>query len=176
MPDARLFAQDPVRRWSEAPAPAGWRELRPEAARSRTRLSLRAAPDTLAAQVTEALPGEDMEILAAEGEWLWGRTVHDGYLGWLPREGVADGAWSPDLWVTARRAHAYAGPRVSAPVVAELCWGSGLRRAAGEVVTTGPTVRSGDAAAPAASSLPASAASASASSIRAASRGTRGRS
>ena len=135
MPDARLFAQDPVRRWSEAPAPAGWRELRPGAAYSLKRLSLRAAPEVGAAQVSEALPGESLDILAQEGDWLWGRTRHDGYLGWMRREGVVDGTWSPDLRVTARRAHAYAGPRVSAPVVAELCWGSELRRAAGEAVT-----------------------------------------
>ena len=136
--DPRLFAHDPRRRWSEAPAPAGWRELRAARAHARGRVALRSAPDPLAAQVTEALPGEALERLAGEvtgeGEWAWVRTVHDGYLGWARAADVGAG-WSPDLEVQALRAHAYAAPHVSAPVVAELCRGAQLRRGPGESVT-----------------------------------------
>lgn len=132
--DPRLFAHDPQRRWSEAPAPAGWHELRPSPARARSRTALRSAPEPLAAQVTEALPGEALERLADEGEWTWVRTVHDGYLGWARAADVGAG-WTPDLEVEALRAHAYAAPRVSAPIVAELCRGARLAAGAGEVVT-----------------------------------------
>lgn len=99
------------------------------------RLSLRARPERAAAQVSEALPGEALEQLATEGEWAWVRTAHDRYLGWARREGLTVTAPPRDLTVTALRAHAYAGPRVSRPVVAELCFGARLGRAPGEVVT-----------------------------------------
>ena len=134
--DPRLFAHDPRRRWSEAPAPDGWRELHPALARASgaARTSLRAAPDARATQVTEALPGEALERLADEGEWAWVRTPHDGYLGWARQEEVGP-AWAPELTVTALRAHAYAEPRVSALIVAELCRGARLARAEGEHVT-----------------------------------------
>ena len=92
--DCRLFAHDPHRRWSEAPAPAGWRELRSVPARARSRAALRSAPDALAAQVTEALPGEALERLADEGDWAWVRTAHDGYLGWARQADVGE-AWAP---------------------------------------------------------------------------------
>lgn len=137
--DPRVFAHDPHRRWSEAPAPSGWRELRPRPARALGRSALRSAPDPLAVQVTEALPGEALERLADEGEWTWVRTVHDGYLGWARQADVGE-AWAPELAgqaleVQALRAHAYAAPRVCAPLLAELCRGARLAPGAGGVVT-----------------------------------------
>lgn len=137
--DVRLVAHDSQRRWAEAPAPAGWRELRPAPVIARYRLSLRSLPDPLAAQVTEALPGEALEWLADEGEWAWVRTRHDRYLGWTLRSGLWSGReaqrWEGEVTVTALRAHAYAKPRVSAPVEAELCWGARLSRADAPPVT-----------------------------------------
>ena len=132
--DPRLFAHDPRRRWSEAPTPPGWRELRPQAGRALGRTALRASPDTLATQVSEALPGEALAVLAQQEGWAWVRTLHDGYLGWVPATAVA-GPWAPELTVQALRAHAYAAPRVSAPIVAELCRGARLGQGTGESVT-----------------------------------------
>lgn len=135
-PDPRVQAYDPRRRWAQAPAPPGWRELSPAPVWARRRLSLLARPEQGAPQVTEAWPGEALEELAEEGEWAWVRTRHDSYLGWARAAGLTP---TPpgELTVSALRAHAYAGPRVSQPLVAELCFGARLGRAPGEAVTEG---------------------------------------
>ncbi|SEJ61517.1 NlpC/P60 family protein [Deinococcus reticulitermitis] len=133
--DPRLQAHDARRRWAQPPAPPGWRELTPTPAWARARLSLRAHPEEDAAQVSEALPGEALEQLAVDGAWTWVRTAHDRYLGWGRADGVTLTRPPGDLTVTALRAHAYAGPRVSRPRVAELCFGARLGRAPGEAVT-----------------------------------------
>ena len=136
--DPRLFAHDPQRRWSEAPAPAGWRTLTPVGVRARSRLPLHAAPTADAPHVTEALPGEALDCLAEEGAWAWVRTRHDGYLGWARRAEVeCSSLRAPDTRVQALRAHAYAAPRVQAPRVAELCRGAWLELGAARVTEEG---------------------------------------
>lgn len=118
----------------------GWQFVTPQPARAgNARVSLRARPDAGAAQVTEALPGEALHVLhTREDGWTWVRTAHDGYLGWA-RAGalVETEAAGEELTVTALRAHAFAGPKVSRAVVAELCAGARLTRAPGEAVTEG---------------------------------------
>ncbi|WP_425557664.1 C40 family peptidase [Deinococcus caeni] len=141
--DARVHAFDPAMHMAEEALRgqlegAGWRFVQPVAAvTGRSRLSLRAAPDADSAQVSEALPGEPLELLWEDGTgWARVRTVHDGYLGWaradglLPRGPVGNG----EVTVTALRAHAFAGPRISRPVLTELALGARLTRAFGEVV------------------------------------------
>ncbi|THF88320.1 NlpC/P60 family protein [Deinococcus sp. KSM4-11] len=98
------------------------------------RVSLKAAPEHAAAQVTEALPGEPVEVLwdGPDG-WVRARTGHDRYLGWA-RANELTARTQPTLKVTALRGHAFAGPKVSQPIRAELSLGSLLGRADGEIV------------------------------------------
>lgn len=102
------------------------------------RLSLRARPDEQAAQVTEALPGEEMAFLWMQGDWARVRTAHDGYLGWVKQAEIQTalkrGQVYPALKVTALRAHAFAGPKVSQPILAELSLGAWVWRGNAEVV------------------------------------------
>lgn len=114
----------------------GWKWVTPRPVVAARRLSLKASPDELAAQVTEALPGEGLELLWGTTEpWWRARTLHDGYLGWVQAGNVVEERqWRPDLTVQALRAHVFAGPKVSSPVLAELCLGAQLQRLDAEAV------------------------------------------
>ncbi|GAA5512197.1 dipeptidyl-peptidase 6 [Deinococcus carri] len=142
--DPRLHAFDPLARLAEEAlrgrlAGEGWRFVAPHAARAgNARVSLRARPGADAPQVTEALPGEALEVVAErEGGWAWVRTAHDGYLGWARAEALVpgDGPGGEVRQVTALRAHAFAEPGVKGRLVAELCAGARLERASGAEVT-----------------------------------------
>ncbi|GAA5532537.1 NlpC/P60 family protein [Deinococcus aluminii] len=139
--DPRTHAYDPDTRLAEEGLRGqvegeGWRFVTPQAMRAgNARVSLRARPDADAPQVTEALPGEALEVITEQaGGWAWVRTGHDRYLGWARAEALVprETAGGETLRVTALRAHAYAGPQVSAPLRAELCAGAVLTRAPGE--------------------------------------------
>ncbi|SMB92501.1 C40 family peptidase [Deinococcus hopiensis] len=115
----------------------GWTYLTPQAGRAgNARLSLRSRPEADATQVTEALPGEALDVLRArEDGWAWVRTRRDGYPGWARAEGLTEArAAEEEVTVTALRAHAFAGPRVSRAIRAELCAGAALWRREGEAV------------------------------------------
>ncbi|WP_104990583.1 NlpC/P60 family protein [Deinococcus sp. NW-56] len=142
LPDPRTHAYDPEGGWAEETLRGllperdwTWVTARP-ARTGNARLSLKARPDALAPQVTEALPGEALEVLREEGGWARVRTLGDGYLGWARMEGVlsGDAPSGETLTVGALRAHAYAGPKVSQLLVAELCLGARLTRGPGDVV------------------------------------------
>ncbi|WP_369409459.1 C40 family peptidase [Deinococcus arboris] len=140
--DPRLHAFDLDNRVAEASLRGqlpgeGWRYLgsRPMWAQA-ARVSLRAAPEADAEQVTEALPGEALSLLWENREgWARVRTLHDGYLGWTPAETLRHHPAGPEDWtVTALRAHAYAGPSMRRRPVAELAYGAQVGRGPGEVV------------------------------------------
>lgn len=140
--DTRQYAADPARRLAEEALRGrlegeGWTYVAPQPAwAGAARLSLRARPDGDSPQVTEALPGEALERLWDEGDWVRARTRRDGYLGWVPRGALLGRVpLGDELTVGALRAHAFAGPGVSRPVVAELCTGARVWRAPGEAVT-----------------------------------------
>lgn len=145
--DTRQHAADPARRLAEEALRdrvegGDWTFVAPQPVwAGSARLSLRARPDMDSAQVTEALPGEALERLwtgtgVGGQDWVRVRTRRDGYLGWVPEGTLLDRAPQGEaLEVTALRAHAFAGPKVSRPVVGELCLGARVWRAAGEVVT-----------------------------------------
>ncbi len=143
VPDPRTHAYDPDLQLAEAAlrgvvGNGDWTYLTPQPAVAAARLSLRAGPHPDAAQVTEALPGEALERLWDSGAgWVRARTVHDGYLGWAREEGLVPPPGGEALTVTALRAHAFAGPKVSRPLVAELCLGARVARAPGETVEEG---------------------------------------
>ncbi|EYB67693.1 NLP/P60 family protein [Deinococcus phoenicis] len=144
-PDPRTHAFDSAARLAEEGLRGrlegeGWRFVTPRAARAgNARVSLRARPEAHAPQVTEALPGEALEVVAQrDGGWAWVRTLHDRYLGWARAEALLPQAARGDsLRVTALRAHAFAGPQVSRPILAELCAGAVLTRAPGEIASEG---------------------------------------
>jgi cell wall-associated NlpC family hydrolase len=144
--DPRLHAYDPERRLVETGLQGqleggGWRWLTPQPGWAGDRLSLRAAPDAGAEQVSEVLPGEAVWVLLQSGEWSWVKTGHDGYPGWVRAGGLVNAVPTGEpLTVTALRAHAYARPNISAPVVAELCFGAAVVLGSGENVTEGGRV------------------------------------
>lgn len=137
--DPRIFAYDAGRRVAEEAlrehAPPNWLFVVSWAAWAlRPRVSLRAGPSWDAPQVTEAILGEEVEVLERrEDGWQWLRTKHDRYLGWARLEFF--GAAPPpedSLMVHVPRAHAYAGPNITEPILAELTWGAKLPRAVGQ--------------------------------------------
>uniref|UniRef100_UPI0025BFE5CF C40 family peptidase n=1 Tax=Deinococcus sp. TaxID=47478 RepID=UPI0025BFE5CF len=163
--DPRVLAFDEGRRLAETSAQGqlsdcaggGWRYITPQPlVNGVARLSLRARPDDGAAQVTEALVGEALELLWEQGDWARVRTVHDRYLGWVKAAALQTGqapaaaqttdaqttdtqttdaqSTRPEMTVTALRAHAFAGPKVSRAIVAELSLGARVWQGAGEVV------------------------------------------
>ena len=139
--DSRTHAFDPVARLADAALQGrldgpDWRWVTPREVVAVERVTLKAKPDGSSAQVTEALPGEPLELLwAANGQWWRARTRHDGYLGWVEARNVVERReWRPDLTVQALRAHAFAGPGVSSTILSELCLGATLQRRDAEVV------------------------------------------
>ncbi len=143
LPDPRTHAHHPDTRMAEEGlrgqlTGTDWTYVVPQPIAATARLTLRAAPRADAPQVTEALPGEALERLWEDGHgWAYVRTLHDRYLGWTPAAGLGTRLEGETLTVTALRAHAFAGPRVSQPIVGELCLGARVARAPGEVAEEG---------------------------------------
>ncbi|WP_245588616.1 SH3 domain-containing protein [Deinococcus pimensis] len=108
----------------------GWTWLTPVTrAAARGRVSLRARPDGLSPQVTEALLGETVEVLEERPDgWAWVRTAHDGYLGYTRLDALGTPPAGETLLVRAPRGHLFAGPKVSAPLLDELACGARLSR------------------------------------------------
>ncbi|GAA4021264.1 C40 family peptidase [Deinococcus rubellus] len=102
------------------------------------RLSLHARPDLTSPQVTEALPGEALEVVVRRADgWAWLRTRADGYLGFARTAGVVAHAPADPLAVTALRGHVYAQPSIKSPLVSELCLGAQVSAAGDEVTEHG---------------------------------------
>lgn len=140
--DPRLYAYDAARRVAEESlreyAPANWLFVTFWSAWAmRARVSLRAAPSWDAPQITEAVLGEEVEVLERrEDGWQWLRTKHDRYLGWARVEFFSRTPPAYDhLTVHVPRAHAYAGPNITEPILAEVTWGAKLPRAEGQRLT-----------------------------------------
>ncbi|GGJ64539.1 C40 family peptidase [Deinococcus aquiradiocola] len=104
------------------------RVLEARAAWAAGTVSVRARPAFSAAQVTEALHGEALEVLEVlDGGWSWVRTVHDGYLGYV-QPGAALTDRVPEQAVTVRvpRSHVYAGPSIRALTLERVAAGASL--------------------------------------------------
>lgn len=104
----------------------GLRVLTPHEVLASGQISLHARPDAASPQVTEALHGEALEIVEklADG-WSWVRTLHDGYLGYVPDECLMEGnPGSP--CVKTLRAHIYAEPRIQSRPLGRLSEGASL--------------------------------------------------
>ena len=69
---------------------------------------------------THALFGETLMIYEIDGEgWAWGQLRSDGYVGYLPVEGLREGALTPNRRVIAPRTLVYPGPSMKLPT-----WGA----------------------------------------------------
>jgi len=69
---------------------------------------------------THALFGETLMVYEIDGEgWAWGQLRADGYVGYLPVEGLREGAMTANRRVIAPRTLVYPGPSMKLPT-----WGA----------------------------------------------------
>ena len=79
---------------------------------------MRAEPSPDAPLVTEALMGERVTIYEFNDEgWAWGQLADDGYVGWLPANGLLPPRDAPTHKVTALRTLVFPGPSIKLPPV-----------------------------------------------------------
>lgn len=89
---------------------------------------LRYKPAADAVIGSELLPGEEFAILEISGEWAWGYSRHDHYVGYVQQIELVE-APPPTHLVAAAHAPIHAEPDIHAPVLASLPMGA---RVAGE--------------------------------------------
>lgn len=98
--------------------------------------ALRARPENVAAIETELLYGEEIAILDRVDGWAWGKSLVDGYVGYLP-ESTLGGVEAPVThWVSAQRTFLYPQPDMKIPPLDTLSMGSRLA-VIGEAETRG---------------------------------------
>lgn len=74
---------------------------------------------------TQALYGEAVEIYDIDAEgWAWGQLSRDGYVGYLPMEGLHAAASRPTHRVIAPRTFVYPGPDMKLPPIMALPLGA----------------------------------------------------
>lgn len=66
---------------------------------------------------TEALSGEGVRIFEISDGWAWGQLFTDGYVGYLPLEGLSPGFQAPTHKVTALRTFVYTEANLKSPPV-----------------------------------------------------------
>lgn len=82
---------------------------------------MRATPDADAPAVSQILLGEEFGVLDVRGTWAWGRSSHDGYVGYVQADALALGtARSPTHHVLPGGALAFARPDIKSPHTALL--------------------------------------------------------
>jgi cell wall-associated NlpC family hydrolase len=91
------------------------------------RTTVHAVPEDGAEQVTEALYGEEVAAFDAQGDFVRVQLVRDRYVGWVRAAALTGERPAPTHRVGVLRAHAFAEPKVSAPVALELAYGVRLR-------------------------------------------------
>lgn len=85
---------------------------------------LREAPNAAAEAVSQLLRGESFELLDHTGDWAWGRTAHDGYVGYLPASALG-AVTSATHRIIVREAFLFERPDIKSPTVA--LWPIGAR-------------------------------------------------
>ncbi len=78
--------------------------------------ALRRAAHSDAPLLSELLFGEGFTVYEARGEWAWGQSVRDGYVGYVRRDALAPGAGTPTHQVTTLFAQVYTAPDIKSPV------------------------------------------------------------
>lgn len=80
-------------------------------------LAVRKAPEPDAEQLTQLLFGEDFAVLETAGDYAFGQSGRDGYVGWADHAGLSAPPLEPTHRITALRSYAFSEPRLkSAPV------------------------------------------------------------
>ena len=74
---------------------------------------------------TQALHGEAVSVyeISEEG-WAWGQLARDGYVGYLPAEGLSASAMEPTHGVIVPRTLVYPGPNMKLPIAGALPMGA----------------------------------------------------
>ncbi len=78
---------------------------------------LRPAPD--APPHRQILVGDGFEVDDQKDDWLHGRAVKDGYVGWLPKDALGPAA-VPTHWVAVRTTWGFAAPDIKANPLVDL--------------------------------------------------------
>jgi cell wall-associated NlpC family hydrolase len=83
-------------------------------------LPLRREPRFDAILDTEALFGETLTLFDESEGWAWVQLARDGYVGYLPSEGLTSAVTTPTHQVAALRTYVYASPDIKTPPLALL--------------------------------------------------------
>lgn len=90
-------------------------------------VSLRAAPDRGAQQLTQLLTGETVNVFDEQDGWAWAQSVIDGYVGYLPIDDLRPDIQRPTHKVGALRTFLYAEPDIKSPPLGMFHFGARLR-------------------------------------------------
>jgi cell wall-associated NlpC family hydrolase len=82
--------------------------------------------DNKGARISQLLPGESFAVLEQSGEWAWGYSKHDRYVGYVRADALTSTAEEASHIVEAPRALLFAEPTSRASVIAVLPMGSRL--------------------------------------------------
>lgn len=94
-------------------------------------VAMRAAPSRDSIAVSELLRGEGFAVVDASGEWAWGYSIHDGYVGYVPVDAIGPFA-APTHIISSPAALVFASASIKAPVVERLPMGARLTVTASE--------------------------------------------
>ena len=78
-------------------------------------MAIRAEPNACARAVSQLVQGETFLLLDAVGGWAWGRSAHDGYVGYVPADALGS-APVPSYRIAVPLALVFAEPDIKAPV------------------------------------------------------------
>src|SRR5262245_42744054 len=87
-------------------AAPSYREPTPTTARRTA--AVRERPDALALQLDQLLFGEPFAVLETERAWAFGQVGRDGYVGWVERDALVAGTFTPTHRVAAARSLGHA--------------------------------------------------------------------
>lgn len=98
------------------------------------RIAMRKAGDALSVAVSELLYGERFDVFEIAGDWAFGRSVADLYIGWVRVDALADADSdaAPRQSITARVAPVFAVADIKAAVIMELPFGARVAGSARE--------------------------------------------
>lgn len=80
-----------------------------------TTVPMRAAPSIDSVAVSQLLRGEGFAVIDASGDWAWGYSMHDNYVGYVPVDAVGP-ATEPSHVVATPAALVFMEPDIKAPV------------------------------------------------------------
>lgn len=86
---------------------------------------MRATPSYDATAVSELLRGESFAVVDASGDWAWGYSTHDNYVGYVPVDAIGS-LVEPTHIVASPAALVFATSSIKAPVVERLPMGARL--------------------------------------------------